>query len=240
MMMTVKGKTSDSHVNATGNFSNTEYLRDLHLNSIARKADSFMEGIERIIDHITSTSLSDCEYILDSAELECDRIRKEFSKTIESEHKKIVAAGKNEAQRRLQRLCNLAELESKKQVLATQQEMLCEVFKLAAESFRLLPQERYISFLVQLMCDAVFTGNEKIMLSSQDKTRIGATLCKSANAALNEKGINARLKLSEETADISGGFLLIGDGVVTDCSTDVLISMRRNELTQFAAEQLFD
>jgi V/A-type H+-transporting ATPase subunit E len=203
-------------------------------------SDLIMEGIEKIINHIKSVSAKECQEITDSAIIECERIRAEYLKIEEDEYWKIINAGKKEAQQRLDQLCSLAELESKKQVLSTQQEMLSEAFKLAADMFRELSPKTYISFLIKLACDSSLSGTEEVILSPADKELFGSQLLNDANAALSEAGKKAELTLSDKTANICGGLILFGDNVITDCSTEVLVARHRNALTQFAAEQLFD
>ena len=198
-----------------------------------------MNGLDKIVEHIASRSVAECETIAESAIIETSRIRDEHVKTEQEEYWKIINAGTEEAKRRLERLSGLAELEAKKQVLAVQQEMLDAVFLRAVDVFLNLPSQDYVSFLAKNACKASLTGEEEIILSANDKANIGKQVLAAANAGLKERGKKATLRLSETTADIKGGLILSGGDVVTDCSLEALVLLHRNALTPFVANQLF-
>ena len=198
-----------------------------------------MNGIDKIVEHIASSSAAECEDIAESAILETSKIRDEHVKIEQEEYWKIINAGTEEAKRRLERLNSLAELEAKKQVLAVQQEMLDTLFGRAVDLFLKLPSQDYISFLAKKACEASLTGSEEIILSPRDKTNIGKQVLSAANECLKKRGQKSALRLSDATANIKGGLILDGGDVVADCSLESLVSLHRNELTPFAVNQLF-
>jgi V/A-type H+-transporting ATPase subunit E len=199
-----------------------------------------MTGVEKIIKHIASAAAAECEKIAESAVIECDRIRAEYAKVRQEEYLKIIHTGKKDVERRLERLTNLAELESKKQILTVQQEMLDAVFALTVNKLIKLPPDAYIAFLAKLACDASLTGEEEILLSAADKKKHGAKVLEAANSALSSSGKKGSLTLSDKTAEIRGGLMLSGNGVLTDCAVETLVSHHRNSLTPYAASNLFD
>ena len=198
-----------------------------------------MNGIEKILAHIKSESDAECEAINVSAAEECDRIRDEYTKTGQDEYRKLVDAGTKEAERRLERLNNLAVLESKKHVLMTQQEMVAEAFENAAKILLDLPDSEYIDFLAKQACVASLNGTETIILSASDRSRIGSEVLSAANSALRTAGKTASLKLSDNSADIRGGLILSGGNIEVNCSVDALIAEYRNELSPAIASMLF-
>ena len=198
-----------------------------------------MNGLDKIVEHINSRSVAECEEIAESAIIETSRIRDAHVKTEQEEYWKIINAGTEEAKRRLERLSGLAELEAKKQVLAVQQEMLDTLFDRTVDVFLNLPSGDYISFLAKNACKASLTGEEEIILSANDKANIGKQVLAAANSCLKQSGKKAALRLSETTADIKGGLMLSGGDIVADCSLEALVSLHRNALTPFAANQLF-
>ena len=199
-----------------------------------------MTGVEKIIKHIASAADDKCKEIAEGAVIECDRIRAEYAKVRQEEYIKIVNAGKKDVERRLERLTNLAELESKKQVLALQQEMLDAVFALTENKLLGLPADKYVAFLAKLACNASLTGKEEIILSAADKKKHGDKILEAANSALSSSGKKGSLTLSDKTAEIRGGLILSGGNVTADCSIETLVSYHRNSLTPFAATELFD
>ena len=199
-----------------------------------------MTGIEKILAHIKSQSDAECREIERASSEECERIRDEYAKAEKDEYRKLVDKGRSDAERRLERLYSLATLESKKQVLATQQEMVSEAFEHAARKLAGLPEKEYIAFLVRQSCAASLTGKETIVLSPSDRKRVGNELLQAANSALRASGKPAALTLSDRTADIRGGLILSGGDIEVNCSVDALVAEYRNELAPAVAAVLFD
>ena len=199
-----------------------------------------MNGIEKIIAHIKSESDAECEAIERATAEECTRIREEYAKTEQDEYLKLIEAGKQDAQRRLERLNSLAVLESKKHVLSTQQEMVALTFEHAAKTLRELPDDLYIEFLSRQACAASLSGTETVILSASDRERYGNAVLSAANNALRAAGKTASLTLSIDTADIRGGLILSGGDIEVNCSIDALVAAYRNELSPAVASVLFD
>ena len=199
-----------------------------------------MNGIEKILEHISSESASECAAIAKDAAEECERVRAEYAKAEQDQYWELVNDGTKEAERRLERLNSLAALESKKHVLATQQDMIVAAFDLAATKILGLPGPEYVEFLAKLACAASLTGTEKIILSSSDLSRIGNEVVSAANSILSKNGKPASLTLSDAPADIRGGLILSGGDIEANCSVDSLMSQYRNELSPLVAAELFE
>ena len=199
-----------------------------------------MNGIEKILEHIKSESDAECEAIKLAAAEECDRINAEFAAAEQDEYKKLLDAGTSEAQRRLDRLNSLAALESKKHVLATQQEMVAEAFEYAAKKLLELPDSEYIEFLAKHAYAASLTGEETIILSPSDHDRFGKKVRDAANSKLKAAQKTASLTLSDKTSGIRGGLILSGGNIEVNCSIDALVAVYRNELSPSVSSVLFD
>ena len=199
-----------------------------------------MNGIEKILAHIKSESDAECAAIERDAADECERIRSEYARAEKADYGKLMVNGNIDAERRLERLNSLAALESKKQVLSTQQEMLAGAFEYAAKKLYELPQGEYVEFLARQACSASLTGTEAIILSPTDRERIGQEVLGAANGLLASSGKSASLTLSDKTADIRGGLILSGGDIEVNCSIDALIAAHRNELSPAVASALFD
>ena len=199
-----------------------------------------MNGIEKILAHIMTESSAECANIERDAAEECDSIRARYAKEEQNEYERLVDEGKRGAERRLDRLNSLAALESKKHVLMTQQEMLSDAFGHAAKKLLDLPENEYIGFLAKQAYTASLTGNETILLSPSDRDRFGKDVLEVANAALNAAGRTSNLTLSDKTADISGGLILVGGDIEVNCSVDALIAECRNRISPEVASVLFD
>jgi len=199
-----------------------------------------MNGIEKILEHISQQSASECEAIAQEAAGECQRILEDYAKAEQDEYTQLLSEGKAESERRLDRMNSLAALESKKHVLSTQQDMIAAAFELAASKLLALPEPEYVEFLAKLACTASLNGNEVIVLSEADHGRIGSKVLDVANSILKTTGREAALTLSDEYAGIRGGLILVGGKIEANCSIDSLVAQCRNELLPRVAAELFD
>ena len=109
-----------------------------------------MNGIEKIIEHIRLQSEEQCRDITRKAFDECQRIKAEYAQAEQDEYWNRIDAGTKETEHRMERLKRLAEMESNKQILATQQEMIAEAFDLAVKKLAQLPKNQYSELLKRL------------------------------------------------------------------------------------------
>ena len=198
-----------------------------------------MNGIDKIIGHITSVADAECAAITAKAAEDCARLREEYSKLEQEEYWKVINAGAKETEQRVERLEGVAALESKKQILAAKQELISRAFSRAAELLASLPEQEYFDLLVKLALEVAKTGDEEIILSPRDSSGLGARLCREVNSALAASGRPASVSLSKETRDISGGLILSSGLIETNCSCDALVSQLEHELTSRVEEALF-
>jgi len=103
-----------------------------------------------------------------------------------------------------------------------------------------LPESDCVGLLARLAAQASQTGEEKLVFSEKDRVRIGKAVVKAANKLLSDNGKRAYLELSENTRDISGGLIVSGGDIETNCSLEALVEGRRNELSPRVAEILFN
>ena len=199
-----------------------------------------MNGIEKIIDHIKAESAVECEAVAAEASAACAALRLESEQAANAEYDRLLAQGTKEVALRLERLTSMAALEAKKQILITQHEMIAQAFELAVTKLAALPEQDYISLMVKLAVQASLSGEEELVFSAGDRSRVGAAICDGANAALRSAGKNAALALSGETADIRGGFIMSGGNIQVNCGLDALVAQYKNELSPSVAAQLFD
>ena len=201
-----------------------------------------MNGSENIIAKISDECAAEVSAIGAEAEAKVAEIAAACEKKAQDEYSAIVAKGISDAETRVKRLDSVAVLDSKKTVLAAKQELVDLAFSRAAEMAAELPPDEYVAFLASLAAKAAEAGDEKIILSPSDRTRYGKSVCMKANELLAAEGRTASLTLSERTADISGGLILLLDSgdVEVNCSIDTLVAAARHDLAAKVAEVLFD
>ena len=198
-----------------------------------------MKGIEKITDRILSDARADADAQKAEAEAKAAEILAEYEVTAKAVYDSRLESGKKEAEAAADRKCRAAGLQSRKDVLATKQEMIEAAYAKAKKAILNMPEEDYIDFLAEKACQASVSGNEKICLNVSDKEKIGSALVKAANAKLAAAGKKAGLSLSEETEKIAGGLFLKERDISVNCSIDSLMAICREELDVKVAKILF-
>ena len=199
-----------------------------------------MNGIEKITARIAADADNEIAQVQAEAKASVERIRAAYAAQAESTEKAICERGRKAAAERKERLANMAQMESKKMVLAAKQEMLDRAFADALIKLTELPAEEKIKLLAGLAAKASVSGAEEMVFSVKDRNTIGAETVEAANRILSDSGKNAGLILSEKTAAIDGGFLLNDRDVEVNCAFETLVRLTRGEIAGQVAKVLFD
>lgn len=195
-----------------------------------------MDGIEKIIDRISSDAQREIDDVLAAAQAEAEKITAEYQAQAQAQADEILSRGEQAAVERGERLASVAQLECRKEVLRAKQEVIDEAFRLAMDKLTQLPQEEYVALLADLAVQASAKGNEALIFSVADRARVGKAVVVAANEKLGERG---RLTLSQETRPMQGGFIL-SDGVVeVNCTFETLVRLQRDTLSTQVADVLF-
>jgi len=199
-----------------------------------------MNGIEKIAERIREDASREIEEITMKAGLEAAEITTAMNEAAGNEYRDIVSKGRAAAAERVLRLGGVAELESRKMVLASKQEMLSRAFSMALKELRQLPGDEYAALLSKLAADASGSGSEEVLLSESDRAGVGENVVSGANRLLTERGRPASLTLSAQTREISGGLYLIDGKLEINCSLETLVNLAKDDLSGEVAAVLFD
>ncbi|MBQ8004039.1 MAG: hypothetical protein IJ299_02995 [Oscillospiraceae bacterium] len=191
-----------------------------------------MNGIENITKRIADAAEKEAAAIIAEAEKEAAAIRDEYTKKSEEIKTSIMQRGAKIASEREARLSGSAELEARKITLAKKQELISRAFDAAAEKLRALSDDERADVIARLALAAADGGNGEIILSKADRDTIGSkVLAKCAK--------NGNVKLSEETREIGGGFVLRDGMAEVDCAFSSLVAELRDGMSREAADILF-
>ena len=228
-----------------------------------------MNGIEKITQRMEDDAQREINEVLTAARAQAEEIARRSREQADREKAAIAARGESAAAEREKRLESMAEMESRKLVLAAKQEVLDEAFTMALEKLCTLPDEEYIELLAALAVKAARTGREKVIFSQKDRNRVGKAVVTRANDALARKvaprppgdltdtkagaildkvvtGASAilagtgMLTLAEETRPIKGGIILSDGDVETNCTFETLVRLQRENISGEVAKVLFD
>ena len=190
------------------------------------------------IDNITSKILSDAENNADSSLMNAENTKQEIINKARSEAEVII---KTEAERAAKdavdlknRRVSAAELQGRKMLLSAKQEAIKKSFNAAIDKLKVMPEEKYLSFLAQEIVK-IPNCEGSIVLNAKDRENIGERLVKTVNEKLGAE----KVALSKNTVKASGGFVLKRGSVEINSTFETLLDSMKDELTGEIANALF-
>ena len=192
-----------------------------------------MKGTEKIIAHIRSDAEEQANAILAEAAEQCAAIKSGCEEQAKDTYAERIRAGVKECESRADSMKRMAQMESRKGVLALKQELVSASFDKAVEMIVALPREQYVSLLAKLASEAAVTGSEE---NARDREAIGADVVKAADALF--KG--GSFSLSDETGSFAGGLILRRGSVAANCTAELLVELQRSGMASEIAKVLFD
>ncbi len=194
--------------------------------------------VKKIIDEAQKTAA----VVGKEADEELDRLRGKLTgeeKQLRDDAKKRAEADAAEIMRRR---VSSARLEGRKRILGQKEMILNEVFAEAKEDLLKLPADKYLDLLTELAITHCAEGDEVVMLSKEDASRLVDKLKawnKDLNDKLKKKGLKGEVVVSDETREIEGGLVLSKGRTEINLSLDVLLSELRLTLEGELMEILF-
>lgn len=188
-------------------------------------------GIEEIKKKIIEDAEKERARMLREAKEKSSQIVEAGKRMAEKTTKEIISRAEMEAETEKSRMLTMENLESRKKILEAKQKVIDRVFSKALED--VLDLEDYEHILGNLLCKAA-QGGEELILSLRDRKRLTEDFFSTLNARLGEP-----LKISEETRDITGGFILkTGNIEINECF-DTKLTILRDEMESQVAQVLF-
>jgi len=199
-----------------------------------------MKGTEKIIAHIQADAKAQADAIIAQAEEKGAAIRSEYEAKAQETYNRLLRAGVKSCEDRVDSMNRIARMEARKGVLALKQEMVGKSFQRAREKLVALPEDEYVRLLAKLADEAAVTGDEELVLNGRDREAVGEKAVKAANAALTARGLPGKLHLSEQTGDFAGGLILRRGSIEVNCTAELLVELKRSEMSAELAALLFE
>lgn len=193
-----------------------------------------MNGIDRIVQLIQSEAQAEIDEILKKAQEEAEAIQTRYQAQMEQEAAELNLKRQRAAEEQEERLISVAQMESRKIILATKQEMVEKAYALALEKLCSMHEKQRVSVLSELLTRASNSGSEEVIFSPEDRPNVGKAAVKVANDASGKQ-----LKLSDETRPIKGGFILKDGNIEMNCTFDTLIRLQKTGTAGMVAKKLF-
>lgn len=199
-----------------------------------------MSGLEKILGVITSEAEAEAGQKLEAAKKAARAVEEEASLKAKTESERILAAAEADARNILERAKSAAALSERQLLLNTKQQLIGEVTAGALEQMKKLPDEDYFAVILRLAAAHSDNAPGVIRFSAADLGRLPENFAASLKAALKVAGKeNASLNISDDAADIDGGFVLIYGDIEENCSFDALFAEQADVLLDVANRVLF-
>lgn len=193
-----------------------------------------MSGIDVIISQIEQDTQAVCEKVIAEAQAKADKILAEARDQAQS----VATAGKEKTAARVadikKRGESAADLEEKRVMLCTKQDIIATMLKNGLDDAKNLPDNEYFALIVQMVEKYSQPEDGIICFGRRDKERMPDDLPERVNSAA--KG---RLTLAVEDADIDAGFILKYGGIEQNCSFDAIFASEAETLSDRAGKLLF-
>lgn len=192
---------------------------------------------EQVVEKILSQAQQEAQAILDQARSRIQQRRADLQGSRQNYAQQTEEKAKAAGEDKLARMLAAARMDLQKKRLAARVDLLNEVFEKARQKINALPEEAYLDLMSRLIMKAAQTGDEEVLVGAQE-TRLNQKCIKQINQKLGP-GFKGNLRLSDEKADIDGGFILRRGNVRINASTGVLIEQMRQDLEIDLAAELF-
>lgn len=193
-----------------------------------------MNGLDNILRRIREDNRAE----LDALQQETREKVRDILAEGQAKADQQLAAGRQQirlaAESHRQRLVSAANMEARQMLLQTKQEQLDEIFALALQQIRELPDAKFVPLLAKWVAETAETGIEELIFSPLHRDTIGRQVTEQANALRP----GSAFTLSEETRDTDGVILRRGN-VEYNGSLTARFQLLRERMAPQVAQTLF-
>lgn len=196
--------------------------------------------LDKLKSKLIADAKAEAAKIIEEGRAEAERILAEAKKQAEKIKFEYQARADQEASEHVRRQVSLRELEARKAILAEKGKMIDEVFQKALTDLRERDRESGFSVTWKLLLDAIKTGDEEIILDAEDRKALPADFIERLNSHLRSLGKKGEVRVSQETHNHGGGFILRRGRTETNSTFATLLAMVRDEIETDVARILFE
>ncbi len=197
-----------------------------------------MNGLERILKDIKDDAQVECDKIINQAKQKAGNIINEANnqaqKNLSFEQEKLKVL-ENDLNNRSQ---SAAKLEKRRMVLSEKQKIISDIIAKAHKRILDMPDKEYFDVLMKIALKNINKGNGEIVFNTKDKKRLPQKFISDIN--IRAEKIGGKIILSDKTADIDGGFLLIYGGIEENCSFEAVFHSNFEEFRDMVNRTVFE
>lgn len=198
-----------------------------------------MAGVDKIKEKILQDADIKVNEILEKARLQANEIKEKANQKAAKRVKELSQKSVYDINEKKRIIHSMVELEMRKDILTAKQQSIDAVFAKALERMNSLEAAKYEQVVFNMLIASVESGDETVILSESGKNKLSADFLDKVNKALQAAGKKGNIKISDETRNISGGFILVGQGVEVNNSFEAVIRLYRDEIEPKVAEIFF-
>lgn len=195
-----------------------------------------MTGLEKILAQIQGEAQAAAEAKLRAAQAKAEEECAAIAARADEECRQIEAKSRQQCTAALQRAASAAQLQQRRKVLETKQQIIAEAMQAALQKMRQMPTEEYFAALRTLAVRYAQPGEGVMYFGEKDLARLPEGYEKTLNEAL---GSQRSVKISREKRPIADGFVLAYGGIEENCSLQALFAADREAMQDLAQSILF-
>lgn len=193
-----------------------------------------MSGIDKIIQEIETNTAQSCDSVLAQARQTADAIIADAQKQADQ----ILADGKDRTAAHVadikKRGDSAAELEEKRVMLVTKQQIINAMLQEGLATAKSLPKDEYFALIKSMVAKYSMEDEGVIFFGENDNHRLPVDFLSELNQAAR-----GGIVLSSKPAPIDAGFILKYGGIEQNCSFDAIFAGEAEELCDKAGRLLF-
>lgn len=197
-------------------------------------------SLDKIIESLDRDTKSDVNAIISRARKEAEEIMEEGKREAERVKGETVAQGREISEKEKEHRLISATLEARNRLLEEKRKIIDEVYRNAIKTLKELPDNQYRDIVRRIILKCVSTGEEEILVSGSEKSRIDKSLIEGINKDLEKKGIKGRLTISKDSLGMPDGFVIRSDKSEVINTWDNIINYVKDETLEEVAKILFD
>jgi V/A-type H+-transporting ATPase subunit E len=198
-----------------------------------------MAGVDGLKDRILREAEETAAETLLKAEKESAEILEKTKARAELKKRAMLESAEKTGLENAGRIISTARMQVRNQKLEAMQELISMVFDRAVEAIRSMDDKRYGEILLNMILHSALTGDEEIVMSPKDRLSINSEFMIRLNSALKASGLKGQMKLSDETREIQGGFILKSKGVEINGTVEAIVRSLRDSIEKDIVSILF-
>lgn len=196
-----------------------------------------MSGLDNMKRQILDEANHSAETKIADAKAQADKILEEAKAEADTQAAKISGKSQEEIKNYAERIVSSCEMHRKQALLRAKQEVIAEVLDRAYERIISLDSAAYFELIKKMLQKYAQPEEGVVCFSAADLKRLPDGFETDIQNAASANG--GALKLSSETKEMEGGFILVYGGIEENCTIKALFDAKRDELSDQVHGLLF-